>query len=308
MGFEHVRATRMFKSGEDWEEEPLSFETFPARASMTTLDASGGITDSAASATAMATGHKVPSGVISIVDGEDQQTVLERYADLGKRTGLVTIQTPVVDATPAAFGAHATNRSDSAGIADDLLLRSRPNVLFGDTRGVPTQQSVESAGYLCATSLDVIDTSRTGPSHVFGAFANAEPPLLARARTALAVLEQQPEGFFLLLENEGTDESSHQGDLAGVIDAALELERTVDAVLAWIGSRTDTLVVVLADHETGGLTVTETAPEVGVVPAHTFGATYHTSTPVPLFARGPRAETVTEVMDNTDVYTLLGGL
>jgi alkaline phosphatase len=256
----------------------------------------------------MATGHKVDNGVLSIVDGADQQTVVEQCIELGKRTGLVTTHTPIVDASPAAFGAHATTRTDYAGIADDLLLRSRPNVLFGGIDNIPSQAFIESAGYFYATTLSSIDTGKAGPSHVFGAFENdASPSLPERARTALEVVEQQPDGFFLFIETEGTDESSHHGDLALAIDAALELEQTVDAVLAWVGSRTDTLVVVLADHETGGLTVTETAPEVGVVPTHTFATSKHTSTPVPVFARGPRAETVTDVMDNTDVYALLGG-
>ncbi len=308
MGFEQLRASRMFKSGAAWVTSPLSFETFPAAASMTTDNAQGDTTDSAASATAMATGHKVDNRVVSVVAGEDHPTVLEQSAAVGRRTGLVTIRTPVVDASPAAFGAHVTNRFDYTGIASDLLTGSRPNVLFGGTQNLPGQSTVEAAGYLFVTALDSFDTSETGSSHVFGAFASdVSPALPERAQVALEILSHDPEGFFLFIEHEGTDESGHNGDLAGVIDAALELEQAVDRVLSWLDGSSDTLVVVLADHETGGLTVTEAAPQVGVVPAHTYGLSGHSSTPVPLFARGPRAELVAAVLDNTDVYALLGG-
>ncbi len=135
MGFAQVEAAGMFATGRPG---TLSFETFPFRGSVRTGNAVGEVTDSAAAATAMATGVKVGNGVISMAlpgNGAPLETALERFKASGKSTGLVTT-TIITHATPAAFGAHEPSRNNYSGIADDYLNDSRPNVLLGgeDTR------------------------------------------------------------------------------------------------------------------------------------------------------------------------------
>lgn len=106
MGFGHLRAARCFKNGNP---APLVLETLPESAELTTFSASDAITDSAAGATAMATGRKVYDGVLSVAlpgDGSDLLTVLERRKALGNATGLVTILVcSMADGEPTAPGA-----------------------------------------------------------------------------------------------------------------------------------------------------------------------------------------------------------
>jgi len=304
MGFEAVRAARMFDNGDT---APLNFETFPYLAEVTTANYQGGVTDSAAAGTAIATGHKVSNGVISMAipgDGRELTTSLEILRDLGKRTGLVTTFTPIADATPASFGAHEPSRNNTAAIFNDYVTQTRPNVLMG-RRGSPDNvDRALNGGYTLVTTADemhALDTQTE--THVAGLFTAAQtPPLPDMVTTTLAILDNDADGFFLMIEHEGTDTFGHANDLAGVIDSLLELRDAVDVVLAWAAGRDDTLILVTADHETGGLNVTETNPQPGVVPSHTWSTTGHTLRNVPLYALGQGAGRVCGVMDNTDTF------
>jgi alkaline phosphatase len=311
-GFEQVLATRMFLNANT---APLLFERFPAHAEVMTATASGAVTDSAASATAMATGHKVDGGVISREipgDGSPLPTVLELHKRLGRSTGLVTNWTTIDDASPAAYGAHAASRADRAAISAGLLSRasgSHPNVLMGRPDAYVTTGAASQEGYTVVTDapgLRALAPART--RFLAGLFADDRSPTLPeRAKVALDIVSQNPNGFFLFLETEGTDEAGHANDLGDVIDRMREFVDTVQAVLVWAERRPHTLIVVLSDHETGGLAVTETEPEAGVVPAHAYSTSAHTSANVPLFALGPGSEFVSGVLDNTAIFQLLKG-
>ena len=308
MGFEHVKAARMYYG-------PLIFETLPYTAQMTHNNASDGTTDSAASATAMATGHKVNNGVISVKtpgDGSELTTVLERLSGQGKRTGLVTAHTVITDATPAGFGAHAPSRSEEANIADDYLTQTRPNVLFGLTQA-NLLANAPAAGYTVVTSaaeLAALDTNAyTNYAGLFS--ATGQPTLAEMTSTALDILDNDPDGFFLLVENEETDTSGHENDLEGVVKAILDLDDAVMVALNWAatnGVLDNTLILFTADHETGGLTVL-TNNGLGVLPAHMFSTSGHTQTPVPVYAIGSTADAarVTGTIDNTDIFYILNG-
>jgi hypothetical protein len=130
MGFEQVKAAGMYAHGAPG---TLPFEAFPHRAEMTTHSADSPVTDSAAAATALATGRKVDNGVVSLArpgGGGELRTLLEHFGDRGLGTGLVTTA-DVTHATPAAFGAHRPTRNDLSGIFADYMSVTRPNVLFG---------------------------------------------------------------------------------------------------------------------------------------------------------------------------------
>jgi alkaline phosphatase len=310
-GAAQIDATRMFLNGDT---ESLSFEELPYQAWVTTHNASGGVTDSGAAATALATGHKVDQFVLSLAipgDGHRFSTALEIQAANGKRTGLVTTHTPITDATPAAFGAHVSNRFDEPEVARQLLNESRPNVLFGLISSGVTPQTAAAAGYTVvqsAAELAALDPDVE--QHVSGQFTeDTVPPLKDMALAALDILDASQDGFFLLVENEKSDSAGHASNLQGVIEAGVEFNAMAKAVLDWAKDRTDTLVIVGADHETGGLMLTETHPMAGVIPMHMYtsgGA--HTGAKVRFFASGPGAEAVSGELDNTDFFPLLAGL
>lgn len=311
MGPEQIQAARYYLGTN------LAFETFPFQSTMTTHSVYSNITDSAASGTAMATGVKVNNEVTSISNpgnGSELETVLEYYKALGKSTGLITTSY-MTDASPAAFGAHASSRSDLGNIANDYLTQTRPNVLFGGGENGLSPAAAESAGYTITTNraeLLALDTETV--SMVSGQFGGDRlpfmperpatlPRLYEMTETALDILDNDPDGFFLFLEEEHTDSAGHNQDIQNVTLAVAELSLAVESILNWMGDRTDTLLIVTADHETGGLSVTNNG--VGNYPFPSWSTPWHTSTPVPVYATGQNAAYATNVLDNTDIYGLL---
>lgn len=311
MGPEHVKAGRHFAGG------PLVFETLPYSSTMTT-DSVDGVTDSAASATAMATGERVENGVISVAlpgDGSDLSTALEWWQARGSRTGLVTTSY-MTDATPAAFGAHEPSRANREEIAIDYLQDSRPNVLLGGGGQGMAQEEAEAAGYTVVTDKgQMLALDASSVAHLSGQFGDGalppindgRPPLPSLAEmteTALDVLEESPNGFFLLVEQEGTDTYSHGNNLELMVDALMEFDEAVTTALTWADNTGDTLIIVTADHETGGLTVLQDNGP-GALPDVSWDTTGHTRTPVPVYGDGPGAERVAAVADVTEVYDAL---
>lgn len=315
MGQEHVRATRLYM-GRD-----LTFENFPYSGQMATTSMSG-VTDSAAGATAMATGRRVRNGVISMAlpgDGAPLATALERRQALGAWTGLVTTSM-VNDATPAAFGAHAPSRYDRAQIADYYFTRTRPNVLMGGMDDGVTVEAATAAGYTVATDAEALQAlNMDGQTHVAGLFGQGKmtipatqedlPTLAQMTTAALDQLEEAPAGFFLLVEQEATDTYSHRNDFEAVVQAVVALDEAVAAAVTWREEQPEggeeTLIVVTADHETGGLLVLGDNG-AGVLPDMRWtGGAGHTALPVPIYGSGPGAALIPSVEDITQIATLL---
>jgi len=318
MGFDHVRAGRFFDNGNS---APLTFETLPEHAEMTTFSASSSVTDSAAAATAMATGHKVSNGVLAMNiqgdrpesgDRSDLPTALELRKASGQATGLVTIHDSVTGATLAAFGAHSDSTGDALEIASDLSTGSQPNVLLGDDAGAISPTEFADAGYtVVQTEQALLSLDPMAVELVLGLFPSDAPALALRTWRALQVLDQDPDGFFLVVEQAATDKQSHANDLQGVVDAVIDLDAAVQVALAWTVGRTDTLIIVTADHETGGLVcnVDESQPaSPGVLPDCGFTSGVHTAANVPVFAAGVGAQSVAGVLDNTDIFALIAGI
>ncbi|MBM4152688.1 MAG: alkaline phosphatase, partial [Kiritimatiellaceae bacterium] len=293
MGYEQVRATVMYNG------TPLYFETFPYIGQQTTLSDGGAVTDSAAGGTALATGVTVVNNVLSMrIPGDKSrlETILEYIQKRGRRTGLVTT-VPTPHATPAAFGAHVTNRTNTTAIAYEYLNISRPNVLLGGGRDGMTPASAIAAGYTVVTNVSGLlavnpntieflsgqfiapDGSGYSPYEATG--IGSWPHLSQMTATALDLLDNDPDGFFLMVEGGKIDYAGHASQLPHLIGEVLEFHNAVAVVTNWAAGRTDTLILVTADHETGGLSV-QADNGAGNLPTVSWGGGgQHTASNVP---------------------------
>jgi alkaline phosphatase len=255
------------------------------------------VTDSAAAATAFASGVKTYNGAVGVdVDQRPVPTLLERARALGKATGVVTTA-QVTDASPAAFGAHVPDRGDQSEIARQFLVDSEPDVILGGgedwwlpagTPGAYPDEGDEASkgteGNLIARArqlgYDYVSTRaqlRASDSRkLLGLFANEEMftaenegeggeyapvvPLPELATKALDVLSRDRDGFFLFLEEEGIDEMAHANNAHLVLTAGQALDRTVAVAKAFAARHPGTLILVEGDHETGGLAIENVDP------------------------------------------------
>lgn len=316
MGFEQVRAAGMYANGSAGS---LSFESFPYQGSVSTLSVLGGTTDSAAAATAMATGDKVDNGVISQQipgDGSDLETILETAKGLGASTGLVTTTT-ISYSTPASFAAHEGSRNNFQEIVSDYLTASQPDVLLGGAQFIDPL-TAEAAGYtVVENSNQLVSLHTETESRLWGQFGETHMPyewdglgifphLSGLTQAALAILDNDPDGFFLMVEGGRIDNAGHDNHLQRNVFETLEFSNTAGVVMAWAAGRVDTLVIVTADHETGGLKVVANNGQ-GNFPEVTWSATIHTAQDVPVYAWGVNAHLLKGMVDNTDIFTTMDG-
>jgi alkaline phosphatase len=345
MGFEQVKAAGLYAHGEagtlDMEEHYVGRMTTH---SADRGGPHKGATDSAAAGTAIATGRKTKNRIVSRTpDGEDLTTVLEVFAEAGKATGLVTT-CPMTHATPACFGAHAETRYEYDDIAADYFKRSRPNVLFGayyEGKGVGRDKA-RDAGYAVVATRDelraLVARAEAGDAnaevHVSGQFSSGQipweyagplperekgeyksaagatwetaPHLSQMADAALRLLARNPKGFFLMIEGGTIDWAGHDNCIERNVAETLEFDRTCRLVLDWAARRDDTLVLITADHECGGLRVVGGRGK-GKMPEVVWRSKGHTDVPVPVYAFGPGAERLRGDIDNTDLFPVMTG-
>jgi alkaline phosphatase len=331
LGPVQVRCARAYHGG------PLEFETLAHQAVVTTRSADHPVTDSAAAATAIATGVKVNNGVLSVAlpgDGRPLKTMLETFAEQGRATGLVTTD-QMTQATPAAFGAHVPSRKNAAEIAEHYIRRTRPNVLIGGGKEGMDEQATAAAGYALFTQARqmqaAVEKALAMPTPMLagligdGKFpylhhdAQANPrqygavyPKLAEMTTAaLTVLDRDPDGFFLMVESALVDKSGHAQLVKDDVDRlkcnvleTLTLADAVGAARRWAAGRKDVLIVVTADHETGGLQLVRERGR-GEFPDAKWAHKLHTGVNVMVHAQGPGAERFAGELDNADLHRLI---
>lgn len=317
MGLEHIKAGGMYMNGVAG---TLVFEKFPYRAQMITSSATSELTDSAAAATAMATGVKVQSGVLGLAlpgDGRELYNLVEYARDHEMSTGLVT-SVSITHATPAGFGAHSTSRVNVAEIGVDLLTQTRPNVLFGGSGGISAAQAA-AAGYKVVTDRNSLLSLNTEmQTHVSGQFgvdnipyesdgiSAPYPHLSEMAAQALDILDNDPDGFFVMIEGGMIDYASHANNTPRMVGEVVEFAKTAQLAKNYADTHPGTLVIVLADHETGGLLVTKNNG-AGVLPTVTWASKTHTTARVGVFLYGARVESFPAVLDNTGIPDLITG-
>lgn len=310
-------------------------------------------TDSAAAATVLATGVLVENEVLSqSPGGEPLTTVLELCQRAGKATGLVTTST-FYDASPAAFAVHQPSRSLHVEIATEMLAVTRPEVIMGagsklfDSAEASFGVVAADSGYgLVRSAAELEAWSASSRARLLGVFAtdfvpvaggsesftatpelerrpdSPDPSLAAMTRQALARLSRDPDGFFLFAEDELTDEIGHRAPAElewakrAIGPEVMALDAAVSVAIDWVlahSSFDETLIVVLADHETGGYRFDHVVgPESGDFTAYSEAddgvrVGRHTRTPVEVRALGPGSDSIQRIHSHADTHRLLLG-
>jgi alkaline phosphatase len=289
MGYAHIKAYRMYADDPATDiVEPLPVDALLVGAVSTdsiSIDCDAlklnckrdphGFTDSASSATAYATGHDTITGRLSVdTEGAPMETVLEAARKQGKSTGLVATS-QVVHASPAAFASHVMSRRSYNDIADqlfDIQWQDKPmaSVILGgglqylqrEDRDLVSE--FREAGYQVANNRE--EMLNMQGERLLGLFApvglpkawdrdQTLPSLAEMTQTALSSLAKGEQGFFLMIEGSQIDWASHGNSIPGVISEMEDFMGAVQVALDFAQKDQQTLVVILADHETGGMAV-----------------------------------------------------
>jgi len=297
----------------------LEMERCPQLALVTTWAANKMVTDSAAAGTALATGVKTKNGMISQDPaGNRLKTVLEIAEETGKSSGLV-VNCAVTHATPASFASHVPSRKQYEEIARQLAA-SDVDVLFGG--GLDHFSSKNTAPCLPELEAKMTVAKTAEEFYALGTPEKAaallypkHPPYTAERTVslpeltskALDILAQDPDGFFLMVEGSQIDWAGHKNDGSNIVAEVVDFDNAVGVGLDFAEKNGDTLVIITADHETGGFALLDGSVENQTVDKTGFVHGGHTATMVPLFAFGPGSEQFGGLMDNTDVAkTIIG--
>ncbi|BEN24750.1 MULTISPECIES: alkaline phosphatase [Serratia] len=341
------------------------------------------VTDSAASATAWATGVKTYNGALGVdVNGKDQPTLLEIAKAAGKATGNVSTA-ELQDATPAALVSHVTSRkcygpeetsekcaanaleNGGRGSITEQLLKTRADVTLGggaksfnqlaksgEWQGKSLKDQAAAQGYQWVSNADELQavTLANQQKPLLGLFADgnmpvrwlgpkasyhgnldkpavtcennparttATPTLAAMTEKAIALLKDNPNGFFLQVEGASIDKQDHAANPCGQIGETVDLDEAVQKALAFARADGNTLVIVTADHahssqivaadaKAPGLTQTLTTKD-GAPMTLSYGNSEeesqgHTGTQLRVAAYGPHAANVVGLTDQTDLF------
>jgi alkaline phosphatase len=128
------------------------------------------------------------------------------------------------------------------------------------------------------------------------------PHLSDMTSVALDILNNDSDGFFAVIEGGKIDHAAHDNDIERTVQEMIEFENAIDVVYDWASSRNDTLIIVTADHETGGLTVDQNNG-INVYPTVSWSSGGHTALNIPIYAWGEGADQFSGTIDNTDIYT-----
>lgn len=270
-------------------------------------------TDSAAAATALSTGVKTYNQCIGVdKDGNSLETICEFAQKYDMKTGLVD-RHYVCHATPAGMAAHNSNRGNYVQILRDMA-KTGVNVMFGGGEQY-YKNSNKTKNYINEKGYKFIDTEEQllaldgSDDKVLGMFAyenmkNAyrEPTLTTMTSKALDLLDND-KGFFLMVEGSNIDVCESEQDMKGTIEQMMAFDHTVDYVLNWAQQHQGTLVLVTADHETGGVQIPDNATADDINNDCFTSDGEHTNTNVLLMAGGAQSAEIcsSDVIDNTDI-------
>jgi len=286
-----------------------------------TYSADAYITDSAAGATAFASGQKTNDRAIGVdPDGKPLRSLADYSADAGKKTADIAV-CELTDATPAAFYAHDAERSHSGVIANqivsspvDIFLGSAYKDFTQPVNGQTPIDKMKQRGYTVIRNFD--DFLNTPATKILALMDDSvtRPKMDGRGnylplafKKVTQTFKNAPNGFFMMIEGSQIDHGGHSNNLKQVITENSDFDRMVGDALRFADEDGETLVIVTADHETGGLTLLDGNIGKGYVLGD-FSTNDHTGTPVPIFAYGPHSLDFRGVFNNTEIFNKLKAL
>jgi alkaline phosphatase len=268
------------------------------------------ITDSAAGATAYASGKKTKNRFIGVDKTGVALPLIPLYVQKKRMSSGLITSGEITGATPASFYAHRVDRDSSYGILQDLVT-SPVDVLMG--AGVKEMDASLTArlkenGVTLVTAVENITSSSSAKLLVVDSTANlsilnGRGNWLQKAfEGTVHTLSRNKNGFFMMAEGAQVDNGGHNNNLPYVVTEAMDFDRMVGKALEFADKNGETLVIVTADHETGGLTLLNGDISKGSVSGQ-FSTNDHTGIPVPVFAYGPQSQLFRGVYENTEVFT-----
>lgn len=303
MGIGHITATRIEKGA-------LNLERFKIMGMHMTGSANDHVTDSAAAGTALATGHKTNNDVVGQApDGTPLKNLMEYAREAGKATG-VTVTSILPHATPAAFSTHHKARYHY-DIITEQQINSGLDIMIGG--GLSNYYPASTPGSRRKDEKHILNMLREKMPVVFNIttlrrmkampqftaiLSSGHLPYASKRDYTLGELTQKAieslslnkNGFVLMVEGSQIDLAAHANDMPRIIDEVADFDTAVKTSLDFAENDGNTLVVVTADHETGGLTLPMKSVENDRVVKPAFSSDNHTALMVPIFSYGPGAE------------------
>ena len=305
MGPSQVELARLSVGGTN---HRLSFENFPVTGIVLNSSAQNLYTDSAAAATAWAAGVKTKNGYLSVdADNKFLPTIPELLSTKGYLTGLVATSS-VTHATPAAFYAHINSRSKHKRIAEMLVESDIAIALGGGSEFFTMPLSNEAIHTI--NNMDSLDEDNLiEHSRVLGLFGEdgldrrlSPPTQLKMTEKAVDFLDLKTAncpGFFLMSEGSQIDWAGHDNNVKYMLSEFADFDDSIAAAIEFAKRDQDTLILVTADHATGGLVLQK--PRGSNIRAQ-WTTTSHDLSPINIYAFGPGADLFSGVMDNTEIF------
>ena len=299
---------------------PTCFDRSQFAAVVKTYSANSRTTDSAAASTAIATGNKTNNSMLGMLPDSTKPSSIAKLAkDKGLSTGIIATSY-VLDATPGGFYAHVGNRRERKQIAEDLIA-FRPDVILGGGRKYFTEKKYTdenlidkavNAGFTYVGTPEEFYATDSTP--ILGLLdddtqlnaAETDSDLLTGlAEHTWSILEKNKKGFFTMIEGSLIDHAAHGNNTDEMLWWMEEFDKVVNAAFDYADTHKGTLVIVTADHETGGVTLVPgskdfTKGESGL--GIKYSTTGHTASPVILYSYGASSWKFSGVLDNTDIF------
>lgn len=309
MGVSHVFSGITANNGKTY------FQQFNNIGFSRTASANKYTTDSAAGGTAISTGEKTNNGAIGVdVNNKPIKTILEIAEENGKSTGMISTSS-ITHATPASFIAHQPKRKLYEEIALDFL-KTDIDVFIGGGEdnfskrkdGLNLLDSLRNDGYTILDNLSEIE--KFDGNKLAGFIAKGHPKGITErgnvsvpaTKKAIEILSKNDKGFFLMIEGSQIDWAAHGSKTGNLINEVADFDKTVGEALKFAEKDGNTLVIVTADHETGGFGVKGGSDVTGEVKG-VFSSSGHTATMVPVFAYGPGAENFRGIYQNNELFS-----
>lgn len=293
----------------------LNLEKFPVVGFHKNQPTNDFVTDSASGATAFSCGQKTYNGAIGVdANGNALPTILEIAETKGLATGLVATCS-ITHATPASFISHQPSRSLDENIAMDFL-STDVDVFIGGGRkffanrtdGLNLVDSLKARNYQIANTIEEVQQIKSGKLAAF--LADEQQPrysagrgdeLVKSTETALNILKTNKKGMFLMIEGSQIDWGGHANDIQYLTEEMIDFDQAIGKVLEFAAQDKNTLVIITADHETGGLSVNDGNTQTGEVEGK-FTSKSHTGIMIPVFAYGPGSEAFAGFYENNEIF------